>query len=398
MRQYTRLKSGSSVILVINYKHLPRLFYFSLGALCSLLVATLVFEQRLDTLTAQQSQHYGSALSQMAAQQAVDATLNHDLVSLQVILQDVAANPGVVLATIHDVENNLLVQAGDAGAARNSEVPLSAHTAPITLHDSIAGYVTVTLVTNDNNRSLILAIVAAIALLLALIAGLSLRESREQFYFRGTPPASPDTTGAPDTTEPAEASEQTAILNHDDEIFAAQSDSAYVYLRVNNMGQLRQQLSADVFQATKQRFDQLLSDVLALYNGQLVTSPAPTNTPGNYMVQFQCQDDPIETLFRAACSAHLIMQLSEQLGRFPLELAAELAMGDSFHAMRDTAATRSWTGLLIAKDTAQQPLLQRRLVLADAPEQADKYRVTGFQQPFASLLRKQCIQLNQMRG
>ena len=57
-------------------------------------------------------------LANLAAKRAVDATLNHDLVSLQqVVLQDVVDNPRTLLASIHDVENNLLVQAGSTQAS-----------------------------------------------------------------------------------------------------------------------------------------------------------------------------------------------------------------------------------------------------------------------------------------
>ena len=60
---------------------------------------------------------YGQSLANLAAKRAVDATLNHDLVSLQVVLQDVVDNPRTLLASIHDVENNLLVQAGSTQAS-----------------------------------------------------------------------------------------------------------------------------------------------------------------------------------------------------------------------------------------------------------------------------------------
>jgi uncharacterized membrane protein affecting hemolysin expression len=71
--------------------------------------------------------------------------LSHDLVSMQVTLKDIAKNPGVESATIHDLDNRLLVQAGESPGLNQVVATHQNFTAPITLHDSVAGYVTVTL-------------------------------------------------------------------------------------------------------------------------------------------------------------------------------------------------------------------------------------------------------------
>ena len=79
-----------------------------IGLLAGMLSSTYLQVQHQQTIVTKQDQHYGEALASLAARQAVDATLNHDLVSLQVILRDIAENPRIENATIHDVENRLL--------------------------------------------------------------------------------------------------------------------------------------------------------------------------------------------------------------------------------------------------------------------------------------------------
>ena len=121
-----------------------------LGLLVGLIAASALYSHQQQQLLESQDQDYGRALSTLAARQAVDATLNHDLVSLQVILRDIASNGRVVNATIHDVENRLLVQAGDS--ASPGSLGLRNFSAPVTFHDSVAGHVTITLNQQQHSR------------------------------------------------------------------------------------------------------------------------------------------------------------------------------------------------------------------------------------------------------
>src|SRR5690606_35432993 len=88
--------------------------------------------------------HYGQVLAQSAARQAVEATLNQDLISLQAILQEVAQYPRVVGASIRNLENQLLVQSGH-NPHQNISGKRYQFTAPIALHNNIAGYLQITL-------------------------------------------------------------------------------------------------------------------------------------------------------------------------------------------------------------------------------------------------------------
>ncbi len=372
----------------IDYKQLPRLFCFSLGAITALLISTLVFELRMATLTNQQNQNYGAALARMAAQQAVDATLNHDLVSLQVILQDVVANPGAVLATIHDVENNLLVQAGDAQAVQISGIPVEAHTTPITLHDSIAGYVTVTLRSADNHRGAVLGTVAIITLLLAAVAGLTLHEQRKKVFVRRVQTA--------DDRQPDHESIDGEDEWDEDTAGSRQLLTIYARIRIFNRQALEQQLSAEAFEATMADLDHLVDDVLALYSGQRSVNDSGDGQalmgPDEYLLQFNQTPDDAEAPFRAICCSYLLIRLAGLLRPISLTLGAEI----SVHPAPMTTEPRLASELAIQQVLAEQVLLQKRLKLAELPEHPEHVRLEDFQNPFAALLERQYQQLKQV--
>jgi uncharacterized membrane protein affecting hemolysin expression len=366
----------------------------SLGAFCTLLVATLVFEHRIGTLVKQQSQDYGMALARMAAHQGVDATLNHDLVSMQVILQDVVANPGVLLATIHDVENNLLVQAGDALFTRTTDIPLDAYSAPITLHDSVAGYVTVTLAITNNHHRAVVATVGAIMLLLALIGILSLHEHRAQVFVRR--PDRPSADG--DRQIETEAGEQDPELEMSEEEDNGSAASVLARVRVLNFPALHRQLSADTFHTARNNLERLLDEVLALYGGRRrdpAAEPALPGQPDDYLLQFEDRRDGGEAAFRAICSTYLLMQLAAQLLPFPFRLSAEIIPLGSADGLSE-ASTLDTEELLITQELAQQTLLQERLEFIDEPAPQESYQLKDFQQPFKALLDKQYQQLKRI--
>src|SRR5690606_35636053 len=91
----------------------------------------------------QEAARYGQALADGGAARAVEPALTQDNISMQVILRSLARQPDVVGATIHDVENRLLVQSGQIPEA--SQQALLRFTSPITMNDHIAGYLTVSL-------------------------------------------------------------------------------------------------------------------------------------------------------------------------------------------------------------------------------------------------------------
>ena len=349
-----------------------------------------MLEHRLVNLAEQQSQNYGTALARMAAQQSVDAALNHDLVSLQVILQDVAANPGVLLATMHDVTNNLLVQAGNAVFVRTTEEPVSTHTAPVTLHDSIAGYVTVTFAAPDTRHNIALITISVISLLLILIAALALYEVRGQVFVRRERACSITEEVTPACDDPAEESLQQSHDESPSEHMDDEPYRAFALLRVD-AAELRQQLTAEIFNATLESLDQLLDDVLALYNGRAIDR---TSRAGEYLLQFDSTESCAEAAFRATCSLSLTMRLAAHLQPVNLTPGALIALDNT--AMVDRHVCPVVGELLIEAEAAEEGVLDQRLVLSEAPDQRDHYYFENFQQPFAALLERQYQQLKKL--
>ena len=82
---------------------------------------------------------FGQVMANMIARQAMDATLNHDRLSLQILLEDITFDQIVVTSAIYDVENKLIVQAGETGNHLPNHI--QHFSAPIVLHDTMSGHV-----------------------------------------------------------------------------------------------------------------------------------------------------------------------------------------------------------------------------------------------------------------
>jgi len=332
------------------------------------LVAMLTFPV-IKAMQTRHQQHYGQALASMAASQAIDASFNHDLVRLQVILQDIMENPSTQLATIHDVENKLLVQAGDSRSAIDAN---ASFTAPIVLQDSIAGYVTVSLTKEEDhptNRWIIFAFLAlTAALLLAELYRQGSIELELNQQIQQPPPA--------DTGEAGDAEQETEDL-----------PSVFSIIHIKNLAVLEQQLSGDNLRKTLNQVEQNIADVLALYNGT-----GYQRDDNQFRLSFLANDATNEALFRAACSAWLIVELSSIVNNIPLDLAAFVSANEEDLV----PANLPIAGLVLETQAASDALICRRLKFVELGSEDGRKVVAGFEQPFQSLLEKQRTQLAQL--
>lgn len=214
---------------------------------------------------------YGQALADRASSQAVEPSIAQDMISLQVILQSLVRQPGVSSATVHDVENNLLVQAGAAQAP--ADMDSASFAAPITLDTHIAGHLTVNLSLPPVQRAYTSYFWLWALAVLACIAGLWGAD-----YYRERP-RKPAKARRP---KPRAAPEESTH----EEVFAADGDDALpdgaddeandepdtsaevsVELRFLNLRALEQQLSKGEYELRLNRFKQQLQGILALYTG-----------------------------------------------------------------------------------------------------------------------------------
>ena len=114
------------------------LFGFLSGSLLTLWLTTYVLNQGQHFQYRYVVDSFGQVMANMAARQAMDATLNHDRLSLQILLEDITLHQTIVNSAVYDVENKLIVQAGETGNQPREHI--SYFSAPIVLHDTISGH------------------------------------------------------------------------------------------------------------------------------------------------------------------------------------------------------------------------------------------------------------------
>lgn len=350
---------------------------FALGV-ALLAMLTLPGYSRLHT---QYLQTYGNALAAMAANQAIEASFNNDLIGLQAILQEVMKNPNTLLATIHDVENHLQVQAGDSRALEQSK-SLS-FTTPIVLHSSITGYLSVHLKQADSASPVPVWLVILSCLLMVSVAIWQL-VATDSFELIDTPLESGSKSsndGEPVTYENSSDDSET----HDNSV--QEIPLVYAIIHIKNLAVLQQQLNGENFRKTLSTVDQIISDVLALYNGA-----GYSFNNDQFQLRFYAIDATNEALFRAACSAWLIVELASIVENIPLDLAAFV----SANHLDLAPANLPIAGLVIENQAAADELISRRLNFLEVGSEDGRKVVAGFEQPFKSLLEKQRAQLAEL--
>ena len=355
------------------------------------LIGAYLFGQQQQSQRDEHSRHYGTALAQLAARQAVDATLNNDLVSLQVILKDVAQNPRVAGATIHDVENQLLVQGGHLPSG--SHLDQRSFSAPITLHNAIAGYVTVTLdMEETGNNALYAPLFWSWAALLALsIAVVAVR--RESNTNSADADDADDADSQPRTEEipPAPAIEVASTPP------AVPRPQVILQLKIHNFHPLHSQLNRGSFKSLINRFEQQLQGVQALYGGKLKQSRAGD---ASLMLTYS-GDKRDDCCFRATCSAQLLLGLAAQVQGAQLQLSALLTA-----PANTDEDTPLWEQLLASGQSPLQPPPQQvyiaQTLLSASLERQAAYttlaqeqgaRLEAIKPPYSELLAKQQQQL-----
>jgi hypothetical protein len=348
-------------------RSLSPLASFCLGFIIALLAFYLSFVDNALFVYDRQTQAYGQSIADVTAQRSVEPSFNNNLVSLRGIVQDAALNPQVVAVTIHDVEDKLLVQAGVV--PQGQWVSEQSFTAQITLHESIAGYVTVIsdaqpLFPRALSAILLSALGAALAgLLWSLYQSGALRLPK----LTAGPKISANThSGDSSIEEPAE--------EIDDSHHEAPANYAYAAVCVKNIAVLKQQLDGSTFRKIFASFEALIDDIRLLYNG----------------VDWRWQEDRYIALFHAACAAHLALELASILHNIPLDLSAQIDEDDS--SLNE--AMMPFAGLAVTRSSAEFPELKQRAVYLEISESEHRLIISAFKAPYAALLEKQCQQLS----
>ncbi len=359
-----------------------------------LLLATLInlglARQQQQQQQQQFQAHYGQALADIAARQAVDATLNHDLLGLQALLADIASNPKIIGATIHDVEYRLLVQAGHLPNQIRGQ-SLRSYSAAITLHDSIAGHLTVTL--DDQFVSpLPLYWQMGTSSVLLLLLGLMLSRQLESSAQRQTDEAETESQDSGDAPAASSAA-PLPIFEPQQASFDTPSARVRLTLQCHNLDALHGQLNSSGFKQLLSDFENQLQGVLALYNGKQDGAMRDTCLQLVFSGHSAC-----DCSFRAACSAQLLLQLCQQQPGANLQLSAAISplkqnasLSEQFQHRAQQAHT-SANHITIADELVAADL-QERLAIDEAEPLA---QVRQIKSPYVELLDKQLKQLGQL--
>lgn len=354
-------------LLQLVHRH-PQLSAYTLVLLVLGVVASVLHGYFAEVQTERQLTRYGQMLADGGAVRAVEPALAQDMVSLQVILKSLTGQPGVAGATIHDVENRLWVQSGAAAGERQPRF-----TAPITLDDQIAGYLTLTLAkSEDNPMGLFLGLwwgALAVAIL-GLWWSASVAERR--------------------TVQEREAPEDE---NEEEGDITAEAEVG-VHLCFLNIESLRQQLSHEHFVERLRSFDKQLAGVLALYEGRRAA------IDGNTLMLTVAGDTPAGAAFYALCICQLLFTLNHARSSPRLHLAAEVK----------PVAPPEATGTTLAESLAQPPSAPRQvlqpgitldatLINEELRRRADineHHQLQAIKPPYSELLQRQQRQLSQL--
>lgn len=369
-----------------TWKAYPQLMICSLLLLSLGLLGATLYYQNTDKNQHERIQLYGDALANSAARQAVNAAMQQDLVSLQAILTETSQYSYVIGTSIHNVENQLLVQSGF-----KPNQPLEGRrysfSAPIALHNNIYGYLEVVLdVPRHTQRDYYFFFFWLLAVFTSLfVIWWSIHRQWWAQFKEKIPTASDLVTAVvekipsiPDIPEP--------------EPEVPQQVSVRLSLQITNMERLYQQLNSESFANLLRRFEKQLQGILNLYNGQRQMLSGET-----LLIDFT-GEAYYECCFRAVCTAQLMGNLAAHNPSPRLQLAAAI------HELSEP--TNSSTSLLkdfvvqhnnYLKPDKGEILISQRLIDNELLEHleimTDSGKLQSIKAPYVDLVNKQEEQL-----
>ncbi|MCV6614719.1 MAG: hypothetical protein OIF35_07055 [Cellvibrionaceae bacterium] len=353
---------------------LPKLSAFLLGALVAVLVLGWANQNKLQQQRQHLNQSYGQMLARNIAQQAESPALTRDLVSLQVLAENAKRERGIASVTFHSVDNKLLAQAGKTARQRGGNKDQSEFTAPINLHDSVAGYVSVgvdsdAFVEQENQGALGL-------LALILLAGALINIYWQHRSKQGNAPLLQLGPSEPAAPEPQLV--------------------AWLVVQSGNLASLQKQLSATALEELLGEVNQQLQAILSLYSGKLLWVDGHSFHCGFHSDEEVSHE---QAIFNAICSTKLLVELGRSRDGIKLHFKAAIlppAKGESysdlFAAYRGSQIQRSQldalphASVLADKTLLAETQLTEQLELS---EDQHNFYIDAIKPPYVDLLNDQ---------
>ncbi|WP_054113630.1 hypothetical protein [Marinagarivorans algicola] len=387
---------------------LPPLCCAALGVLLTLLLVGGFAWQQTVQGNRVWAQMYGESLASMTAKSAIDSTLNHDLVSLQVVLQDVVLSPRVVFATIHDVENNLLVQAGTVPSAHQMNT-VDSYSAAIGFQQSVAGYVSVHIDKPRAPETLWWAYWGSISLALC-VASLALVDANARVFEWQDKPVQTEESGerSPGLTSVKTVSQITpapelvsqqanpvslAAVNDPENRANAQAfvvkATAQIVLQIVDFTKLQKTLSADRVGELKTQWLDVAQMALNLYGGQWASAPTTSLTDGALIALFPSAQSKEEAIKTAAFFG-AVVKAAFKPPQLRVNVDAIVGLQDEF--MHLSSRPASSFAVYFSSDRQRQALATR---IHFAALDGCWWQLDAFNASYQALLDKQATQLSQ---
>ncbi|RRJ82333.1 hypothetical protein [Aestuariirhabdus litorea] len=363
----------------------------------SLALFCLIAYQQIRFTSETQAYVFGDTLASQTASQATELLVSNDILSLNVMLNQLSENPYIAAINIYSIDNQLL-----AGRDFDHNAAGRLFTAPVHYQEVIAGYVRVRL--NDRYirqpaRDAITLILLS-ALLLSVIAFLILRHlpvhQGERFPLTApAPSASRQDEAAADPLQGVEPEEEEPYIDSD--------ASALLCIRFNNQPTLQQCMNPGDFKQLLEQQTRALRHAARLYNGELSYS-----AEGQAYLRFPERFNE-DYLFSALCCGLLLERLSQlrkqqQQPRFSLGLGMshqhEGEAVDEHPLRRPTAPSIAFqlataelrSGITVCPEIADILQDESRVEIeAQGPHAGP--RVTSVHSSYQHLLEQQCQQM-----
>ncbi|MCX2796308.1 hypothetical protein OQJ62_15390 [Microbulbifer thermotolerans] len=294
------------------------------------------------------------AAAKFLAAQSLEPIVAGDRISIQLLGQQVLALPAITGVSIRDVESNALAQVGDIHSGESV-------TAPVVLHDSIAGSVTVNLLPGGDIpfpwASLLLCLVFALPIsAAAALAAASLIRRRKLPLVQAvpTPRAVPEV-------------------------------AVGLYLRPLNWAQLGNQLSRSALEKLERALEGQLQLLGRIYDAQPLKHAGPQQGLGF------CGED---AAFRAVCCGLLLRELQGATPAAGLQLGLAVVPAQlSVFGFASELLLAQTRGLSLHPELLGNPSLDGRIVRHDASWGAE---ITGLTPNYQKLLDNQLRQLGNL--